>query len=209
MTTSTKTCGTGADDSSVGATAWTNPEYITGDDTNYAVADMPDYSNSDICDHTIKIVKGGTVQGNNLWRGTGSYYWWFSNTTSPTQFDIGGSTELWGVSWSASDINASNFGVVLSVQTPRLPSVSHYLKATNFGFTIPTGATIDGIMASFFAYRSGSGRYAYVDYVQITTYYTVSVGPVNLKTYNTNVAANIKTINTNAIANVKTLDTNA
>jgi len=25
--------------------------------------------------------------------------------------------------------------------------VSHYLKATNFGFSIPTGATIDGILA--------------------------------------------------------------
>jgi len=36
-----------------------------------------------------------------------------------------------------------------------------------------------------------------------------AAGPVNLKTYNTNVKANIKTINTNVIANVKTLDTNA
>lgn len=34
------------------------------------------------------------------------------------------------------------------------------------------------------------------------------VGPANLKTYNTNVAANIKSIDTNLIANVKSLNTN-
>ena len=33
-------------------------------------------------------------------------------------------------------------------------------------------------------------------------------GPVNLKTYNTNLKANIKSINTNVLANVKSLNTN-
>ncbi len=35
-----------------------------------------------------------------------------------------------------------------------------------------------------------------------------SLGPANLKSYNTNLKANIKTINTNPIANVKSLNTN-
>lgn len=39
--------------------------------------------------------------------------------------------------------------------------------------------------------------------------YDVSVGPANLKSYNTNVKSNSKSINTNPIANVKSLDTNA
>ena len=38
--------------------------------------------------------------------------------------------------------------------------------------------------------------------------YTIVVGPANLKTYNTNLAANIKSINTNLLANIKSLNTN-
>lgn len=36
----------------------------------------------------------------------------------------------------------------------------------------------------------------------------VAVGPVNMKSYNTNLSANVKSINTNPIANVKSLNTN-
>jgi hypothetical protein len=39
--------------------------------------------------------------------------------------------------------------------------------------------------------------------------YPFTLGPSNLKTFNTNLKANIKTINTNPIANVKSLNTNA
>ncbi|WP_369678271.1 hypothetical protein, partial [Enterococcus faecium] len=46
------------------------------------------------------------------------------------------------------DINNSGFGVVVSI-TSNTPTVSHYLKATNFGFSIPGGATINGILAEF------------------------------------------------------------
>jgi len=44
---------------------------------------------------------------------------------------------------------------------------------------------------------------------QILSVEGLPLGPVNLKSYNTNLKANIKTINTNPIANIKTLDTNA
>lgn len=37
---------------------------------------------------------------------------------------------------------------------------------------------------------------------------SLSSGPANLKSYNTNLKANIKSINTNLIANIKSLDTN-
>lgn len=49
-------------------------------------------------------------------------------------------------------------------------------------------------------YNSGAG----ITYSDFAT-----VGPSNLKTYNTNLKANIKTMNTNPIANVKTFNTNA
>lgn len=39
---------------------------------------------------------------------------------------------------------------------------SYYLKATNFGFAIPTGATIDGISVSFERYGHNTGEQQYV-----------------------------------------------
>jgi hypothetical protein len=70
----------------------------------------------------------------------------------------------------------------------------------------------DGIDASAirgfqFEQDAANGAEFWFDNISITDP-LAAVGPANLKTYNTNVAANIKTINTNPIANVKSLDTN-
>jgi hypothetical protein len=65
------------------------------------------------------------------------------------------------------------------------------------------GTIKTGRVSGYFANETGTTK----DPKLVVTY-TVVVGPANLKTYNTNVAANIKTIDTNLIANVKTLNTN-
>lgn len=63
--------------------------------------------NSYCKDSVIKLIKNGTVQGNNnadtvtQWSLTEAY------------FSYGGSSDLWGVTLTTSDINASNFGAVL------------------------------------------------------------------------------------------------
>jgi hypothetical protein len=44
---------------------------------------------------------------------------------------------------------------------------SHYLQATNFGFTIPTGATINGILVGVEKKRVGSAGECFDKYVQI------------------------------------------
>lgn len=41
--------------------------------------------------------------------------------------------------------------------------ISHYLKATNFGFTIPTNATINGILVEIEKSKQGSGSPSVVD----------------------------------------------
>jgi hypothetical protein len=66
--------------------------------------------------------------------------------------------------------------------------------------TESTGVTTGG---TFYSKNNASNK----PYIEIT--YTASAsGPVNLKSYNTNLKANIKSINTNSIANVKSLNTN-
>lgn len=69
-----------------------------------------------ITDYTVRLVKNGVAVGDNKadqcdnceW----PYYWW-DRTTSAT---YGGNGDMWGISWTASDINSLNFGFHLSAQ---------------------------------------------------------------------------------------------
>lgn len=119
---------------------WTNPGNITADDGSLATAsisfsaDFSPYLKGtgfgfnlpstatvtgiildinrrkdafDAIDNTVKIVKGGTVVGDNKASGT-------SYPASLTVASYGGVSDLWGTTWAYTDINASNFGAVLS-----------------------------------------------------------------------------------------------
>lgn len=58
-------------------------------------------------DDSIRLVKGGTIVGSDLGAGIA----W---PTADTYRTFGGATNLWGESWTDSDINASDFGVVFN-----------------------------------------------------------------------------------------------
>lgn len=62
---------------------------------------------SGLNDSSIKIVKGGTISGTDQSAGAS-----WGNTLADVTF--GGSSNLWGLSWTVSDINSSNFGVAFS-----------------------------------------------------------------------------------------------
>jgi len=62
---------------------------------------------------SVKIVKGGTIQGAEM-KDTTPYYFWVS---TPTWVDFPGpgyGTSLWELSWTASDINSTDFGVAVA-----------------------------------------------------------------------------------------------
>ena len=61
-----------------------------------------------ISDSRVRIVKGGTI-GSTDKAATSTYY-----PTSDAYASYGGNSDLWGETWSYTDINATNFGVVLS-----------------------------------------------------------------------------------------------
>lgn len=59
-------------------------------------------------DNSVRLVKGGTIVGSDL-----------AYTTTPwntvdTYTSYGGPSTLWGTTWTYTDVNASNFGAVLS-----------------------------------------------------------------------------------------------
>lgn len=133
------------DDSAVGTAAWSNPGNAEGssNDTratvtlslsqshylkmlnpsaNYA-GQVPTGATIDgietsiersktggtVVDTIVRLVKGGVVVGSNLASGTS----WPGTDTVAT---YGGPTELWGETWTAADVNAGTFGVVLSCE---------------------------------------------------------------------------------------------
>jgi len=61
-----------------------------------------------LTDNSIKLVKGGTISGDNK-ADTGTAW-----TTSDVTATYGNSSDLWGLSLAPSDVNASNFGVAVS-----------------------------------------------------------------------------------------------
>jgi hypothetical protein len=136
MTTSTKITGTGANLTGIGSNAWTLPNRIQADDgtasnavcpsnylkaTNFGFAipsnatvegivvnvDRSSSQVNTVTETEVKLLKAGTIVGNNA---ATSNYW----PTSLTVASYGSSSGLWGTTWSYSDINDTNFGVVLA-----------------------------------------------------------------------------------------------
>lgn len=137
--------GTIADDSTVAGNAWSNVNNATASDNAYATAVLDTFgvatthylkatnfgfsipagatingvvaavegkvTDVDGVDQSIKLVKGGTIQGNEKARSSPSYYWAFSDTV----MSFGASNDVWGLTLTDTDINASNFGFVVSL----------------------------------------------------------------------------------------------
>ncbi|MCJ7576549.1 MAG: PKD domain-containing protein, partial [Dehalococcoidia bacterium] len=64
---------------------------------------------NEIFDSSIRLVKGGTIDGTD--RSAGAV--WPTSDTN-TYASYGNSTDLWGLNWTPADINGSGFGAVIS-----------------------------------------------------------------------------------------------
>lgn len=142
-----------------------------------------------VADNIVKLVKGGTVQGADKASGA---TWPGPIQPGTDTATYGGSSDLWGLTLAPSDVNASNFGVVLSVSIPDLnviaqvdyirikvnytipPAVdrsnTHFLVASGFGFTIPDDATVTGITAEIERHASADSgdNYAIDNQIRLT-----------------------------------------
>ena len=127
---------------------------------------------------TVKIVKADASFGSED-KGTGSI------TTSQASYNFGGSSDLWSETWTAANINDSDFGVAVSfigVEHGTANYTTNYIKGTNFGFSIPTDATIDGIEAEVSCrYTGGQNADVQVFYIKITVTYTEAAGGTNMQ----------------------------
>ena len=83
-----------------------------------------------------------------------------TTATSPGTManDTAVGTEAWSVVDNAKASDDNRAFNTSSFNDPVLPFITNYLKATNFGFEIPTGATINGILVEIErSERSGFG----------------------------------------------------
>ncbi|MCP6727614.1 MAG: hypothetical protein KJI69_06405 [Patescibacteria group bacterium] len=153
--------GTVVDDSNIGTRIWGSPENAKISDDVYT---SPAGGGTNVKENSIKIVKGGVITGEDKSTGT-------SIPVTETTFSYGNSTDLWDETWVPSDINNVNFGVVFSSINDF--GTSHYLKATNFGFSIPTEATIKGILVEIeliqISFKTN------IDHIRITVHYSTPV----------------------------------
>ena len=81
-------------------------------------------------DSSVKIVKGGVITGTDKADTVSSW-------PSPEAYvSHGGSTDLWGTTWTASDINNENFGVVISAYLSSLEVDAIYLDIDHIRITV-------------------------------------------------------------------------
>ncbi|MFW6172477.1 MAG: hypothetical protein ACOC5T_01915 [Elusimicrobiota bacterium] len=165
--------GTVEEDDTVGNTEWIDINNVKADDGSYAFSSIGGGGGDpgDTKDYSVKLVKGGSITGNEKAEDTALPDGTFGTRT------YGNSTDLWGTTLTKSDVEASNFGVVISYYLEEF-STTYYIKATNFGFSIPADATIDGVEVEVEHRQRFEqfAEYADVDYIKMKVYYTDTGG---------------------------------
>ena len=136
---------TSADDSTVGTKSWTTPSNVQTQNDVYATAhldasEVTHYlkatgfgfsipagatidgikvevdryesgSSVRVTDNSVRLVKNKVISGDE--KSTGADW---PNSDTDTYIPYGGSTDKWGLTWTYSDINSANFGVVISAK---------------------------------------------------------------------------------------------
>lgn len=142
VTSGPNMAGAGANDSSFGTTAWTNPGNVIADDASEANAVLSAASSQYLktSSHGFTIPTGATIAGIKVeversigGAGSGTLYdsrvrivkggtVGATDKASGTAWagsavvEYGGATDLWGETWTPADINAGNFGMAFSAR---------------------------------------------------------------------------------------------
>ena len=179
LVTSVNLAGAGSDDSSRGAVAWTSPGLITalggasasavltaGQESHYLKAltfnlNVPSTAtisgirldvaatgqpNNAVDDGAVRLVKAGTIQTGERARGD---LLWYGQEVFRT---YGGPTDLWGTTWTASDVNNVNFGAAITATAPMGVGATALVDAMQITvyYTLASGLSVaaDAVIAA-------------------------------------------------------------
>lgn len=169
---------------------WSNPSNATASDNTYAVVTAgPPGSDSE--DKTVQLVIADSVTGDNKVDTPAAL-------GSESYKSYGGSSDLWGLAPTPAEVNASNFGVVFQIRNRSSGGFSDLLKATNFGFSIPSDATIDGIVVEIENKHDNGAGSASVDHIRITVHYTPAPTTSSSTTTTTTTSSSTSTTTTSS-----------
>ncbi len=98
-------------------------------------------ASSKIKDSSVRIVKGGVIGSTNKADTTN---FWDNNVEVTATY--GGASDLWGTTWTAADINASNFGIVLAVKKDTAQGSSTNAEVDHIKITVYYTEVIQGIV---------------------------------------------------------------
>jgi hypothetical protein len=152
------TCIDGLD----GLFTWENPSYFCADDSSYAIATTGELLTTMGNFKNVRLIIGGTPVGDNLASGqiaVREEYWTF-----------GGASILWGLTPTAAELNASDFGLQVGMEDTNSIYYTDSLLLTNFSMGIPFWALIEGIKVEI----RGKilSKSSYMNCARITVYYS-------------------------------------
>jgi hypothetical protein len=99
-------------------------------------------------DNAMQLVKGGVIQTTNLAIGANIPNGGGALAATPTQFTYGGSTNLWGNTWSAANINSASFGAAFAAQRGGFASTQQAAvdaMPITIDYTLPSFPTVASI----------------------------------------------------------------
>lgn len=152
-----------------GSVDWSSPSNAGASDNSRTTA-SPGSSGGGVYLDGVQLIVSGSRAGDNRagdagLPGSEAYATW------------GGASQLWGCTLSSTVINASDFGVSIHGRDAFYGqgfARTYYLNCSNWGFSIPAGSTIDGVVVEIEGYVDT--YVIYVDHVRITVYYTPAGG---------------------------------
>lgn len=166
-----------------GGTNWQNPTNAAAEDASFATAPSVSATSSygsvsGLVDHTVRLFKAGSAAGTSQ---ADTVTEW---PTTEAYKTYGGASSLWGTTLTYTDVNNTGFGVgIIAADTRFNDPQTDYLLATNFGFSLPPEATINGIEVGIKRKGdavSASPGTAYIDHIRMTVHYTISAYRIDI-----------------------------
>lgn len=159
-------------------TGYTNPGTVTQSGGTFSWSNLSNAAAADdahtevqhngpsrVRDSLVRLRKNGATTGDNK-----AFYQWESGSSDETN-TYGGASDLWGESWTPADINDADFGLAFSVTDDGDSQAELYVA--NFGFAIPTSATILGITVQIEGHNGTSAAHFGVDNIRINVAYRI------------------------------------
>ena len=112
-------------------------------------------------DNEIRLVKNGTIVGDNKANATDN---WSTSSASTTNY--GTASDLWGTTWTVADIQNNNFGFAISARNNTANNIPYTANVGNIGITI--NYTVPGTINWYTAASGGTSIASGVSFNPVT-----------------------------------------